>query len=245
MTIPVNPLIILGGQSNMEGFEGGGGSEMITNKLPADSSTRFFCSDGFGEHTAPVGLDMVSWGTAHYGPEQGLVATLKAAGWANITVLKFTRNGQPIATFLPGGINHYRLNRVIVGGRPAVSNFTPFFIWGQGEGDAVAATSTLAQAQAWGANYETLFSLVQAAVGKPLVGGKIVMRLCANIYGINRDTTAPYFNEVVSQQTAHANHLINTDDVPLSSFDILHYTGAGFNTVLGPRYANKLLEIVG
>lgn len=240
MAIPVNPVIILGGQSNMQGSSPSpqgpeGGADYAAGTMTPDPSIRFFASDNFGEHTAPGALGMVPWGDTigdgqrapHHGPEQKLGASLKAAGWTNITILKWTHNGTIISHFMPGGVDHYRLHRVIQGGHGRGSTITSFFVWMQGCSDAVAADSSLTQANAWGSNYDILYAAVAAAIGQAPRGGKIIGRINNNIYGAAQATTAPWVSNVRAEQARVANQLINTDGLTLYSQDQLHYTSAG------------------
>lgn len=253
MAIPVNPVILLCGQSNEQGSPPNtteGGADFAANTLSPDSSIRFACSDNFGEHTSPGALGMVPWGDTigdgnrmpHFGPEQTLGATLKAAGWTNITILKWVHNGQPINNFVPGGADWYRLHRVITVGRPAATRITVFSHIMQGEADALS-TSSAAQANDWGNRYNNHFAAVTAAVGQPITGGKIISRVHSGIYGINQSTTAPYVANVRAAQASVADHLIDTDSYQLYTQDILHYKAAAQHAQ-GLALANVLLAIM-
>lgn len=261
MAIPAYPLIILAGQSNCQGSSPSpsgpeGGVDFAATTLTPDASVRFFASDNFGEHTSVASMGMVSWGSTinnaslapHFGPEQQCAATLKANGWTNMTFLKWTHNGQPITNFIPGGVDHFRLHRVLTLGRPR-QVFTPFFYYHQGETDALAGGSQ-AQADAWGANFTLIYNAVTAAVGKTLVGGKLIGRINVNIYNTvdgdnssGQTVTAPWVANVRTQQANSADHLIDTDSFPRYSQDHLHFTGAGQHAH-GLALANLLLSLV-
>ncbi len=256
MALPTNPVIILAGQSNTQGSSpspGGpeGGADFAATTLATDNSIRFVASDNFGEHTSVAGLGMVSWGDTvnnalrapHFGPEQTCGAVLKAAGWTNITILKWTHNGQAISNFLPGGADHYRLHRVLTLGRPRGATITPFFYFMQGEADALASESSAAQANDWGNRYNTMYAAVTAAVGHTPRGGKIIGRVSSGIYGAGQGVTAPYLSNVRAAQAATANYLINTDGYALYAQDTLHYTGAAMHQH-GTDLANVLLSIM-
>jgi len=273
MGIPRYPVIILGGQSNMQGSTPQttgpeGGRDFQAGTMTPDASIRFFASDNFGEHTAPAALGMVPWGSTldsgtlvpHHGPEQKLGADLKAAGWTNITILKWTHNGTIISHFCPGGVagnaantpgvDWYRLHRVIHGGRPKASGITPFFIWMQGESDAVATDSSQAQADAWGTNFSGLFSAVQSAVGTTLIGGKMIGRININIYNTTdgdnstgQTATAPWVANVRACQAAQAAKLFDLDSKARYSQDHLHFTSAGQHS-FGADIAAHLLTLV-
>lgn len=256
MAIPVNPVIILWGQSNTQGSPPNtteGGADFAATTLPVDSSIRFVCSDNFGEHTSVGSMGMVPWGDTvggdgsrmpHFGPEQQCAAALKAAGWTNMTFLKWVHNGQPINNFRPGGADWYRLHRVITIGRPRAATITPFLYGFQGEADALS-TSSQAQADDWGNRFQDLFNQVQAAVGQPLVGGKMCGRLCSAIYGGNQGTTAPYVPNVRAAQMAAATsgRWINSDSFAIYGQDLLHFTGAGMHQH-GTALANLLLSVM-
>ncbi len=254
--IPEWPVVVVGGQSNTQGSSpspGGveGGADFAAGTMPPDPTIGFCANDNFGEHTARAPLGMVPWGDTignglrapHHGPEQKLGARLKAAGWTNITILKWTHNGTIISAFLPGGADWYRLQRVITAGHPPATNITPFFIWMQGESDALS-TSSLAQANDWGNKYNTLYAAVTAAVGKPLVGGKIIGRIHNDIYGASQPSIAPYVANVRAEQARVADHLIDCDGLALYPQDHLHYPSASQHA-FGDSIADRLLSIVG
>lgn len=108
------------GQSNMEGFDPTGGSQML-GSIPSDLPTgvRFYQSstngtggaalnDGKARAGCPTDgfpLSGASPAGAHYGPELQFAKAAVAYGIpeANISILKATRNGTQIADFLTPG----------------------------------------------------------------------------------------------------------------------------------------------
>lgn len=186
--------------------------------------------------TALVDLQTTETTVPHHGLELQVGVDLIAAGLGGrVTILKVSRGGALLTEIIPGTATYTAFRAVLSAGRPAAAPglLKVALVMNQGESEATAGTE--APALAWGTNFGTFHTNLEARVGLDIP--KIIIRTRDILPDGNWAAT------VRSQQASVADYLINRDDTDVDGGEI-HDTGEAQN-IIGGRVSSVLINQLG
>lgn len=234
-------VILLFGQSNMQGHGAGGVSRPLgparmhcsLSSLPTPNRS-VHCSGPANWTRSNAHLTFAVHG-GEYGPEVG-VAKACNASHRPVVLIKIARDGTPIRDFLDGDLRQRIVDGIHRAKALYGSHSIAGLLWMQGESDALEAGA----APYYGSNFSKWIHFVRALTSDnlPIVAGLV------------RDAghwpNAAEVNAAITAVAANTTHcaLVNTTDLPVLDDDPGHLNGSGV-IQLGERMIGALGAMTG